>query len=88
VTRRVLPAFQRDVVCLLFGAAWGTWTVYSEGPWQTLVISAALMMGPGFVKLWLSGPGTRASLLSPPPDSPALPPSESSGPSSTSAAEA
>lgn len=56
--RRVLPPLQRDIVFLILGGVWGTYTVYTAGPWPLMLISAATMLGPGFLRLWLSGPGT------------------------------
>jgi hypothetical protein len=80
--RRVLPPLGRDIFFLVLGGTWGTWTAYTEGPWPIMLISAATMMGPGFLRLWLSGPGTGAR-LSLPPEEPSEPqPSLSSGPSS------
>lgn len=76
MTRRDLPPLRRDLAFLLLGGAWGTWTVLTAGPWPIMLISAATMLGPGFVRLWLLGPGTPASLGSPPPEPP--PPSSSS----------
>ena len=77
MTRRALPALQRDVFFLILGGAWGTWTIYKAGPWPLMLISAAVMLGPGFLRLWLSGPGTRVSLQSRPPE-PLEPPGSSS----------
>lgn len=54
------------------------------GPWQLMLISAAVMLGPGFLRLWLSRPGIADSLLSQPQEPSALPSSESPGSSSTS----
>lgn len=75
------PPLQRDVLFLLLGGGWGTYTVVTEGPWPLMLISAATMLGPGFLRLWLSGPGIRDSLQSPPQELPALPDSPSPGPS-------
>jgi hypothetical protein len=79
VSRRVLPPFQRDIFFLALGGAWGTWTVYTAGPWPLMLISAATMLGPGFLRLWLSGPGTRGSLPSQRPEPPEPPDSSSPG---------
>jgi hypothetical protein len=65
VSKRTLPALQRDAFFLILGGMWGSWTVYTAGPWPLMLISAAVMLGPGFLRLWLSGPGTRVSLPSP-----------------------
>lgn len=77
MSRRALPALQRDIFCLALGGLWGSWTVYTAGPWPLMLISAATMMGPGFLRLWLSGPGTRVNLPSqqvePSPEQPSLP---------------
>ena len=81
MSRRVLPPFQRDIFFLGLGGAWGTWTVYTAGPWPLMLISAATMLGPGFLRLWLSAPGTRGSLSSQPPEPPPPPLSSSPGPS-------
>jgi len=64
VSRRALPPFQRDIFFLALGGAWGTWTVYTAGPWPLMLISSATMLGPGFLRLWLSRPGIEASLSS------------------------
>lgn len=58
MSKRVLPPLQRDLFFLVLGGGWGTWTVYTAGPWPLMLISAATMLGPGFLRLWLSGPGT------------------------------
>jgi len=60
------PPLQRDVLFLLLGGAWGSYTVYTEGPWPLMLISAATMLGPGFLRLWLSRPGIADSLSSGP----------------------
>lgn len=57
MTRRV-PPLRRDLVFLVLGGAWGTWTVITAGPWPLMLISAATMLGPGFLRLWLSDPST------------------------------
>lgn len=64
MSRRVLPPFQRDIFFLALGGAWGTWTVYTAGPWPLMLISSATMLGPGFLRLWLSRPGIAGSLSS------------------------
>jgi hypothetical protein len=66
VTRRALPPLQRDVVFLLLGGAWGSYIVFTAGPWPLMLISSATMLGPGFLRLWLSRPGIADSLSSPP----------------------
>jgi hypothetical protein len=77
--RRVLPPLQRDLFFLVLGGAWGTYTVYTAGPWPLMLISAATMLGPGFLRLWLSGPGTGARLPLPRSAPEELEPSSSSG---------
>lgn len=67
---------------LLLGGVWGSWTVLTAGPWPLMLISAATMLGPGFLRLWLSGPGTRGSLPSPPLGPPEQQPSSLPGPPS------
>jgi hypothetical protein len=64
VTRRALPPLQRDIFFLVLGGAWGSWTVFTAGPWPLMLISSATMLGPGFLRLWLSRPGIAASLSS------------------------
>jgi hypothetical protein len=66
VTRRALPPLQRDVLFLILGGGWGTWIIYKSGPWPLMLISSATMLGPGFLRLWLSRPGIAGSLSSPP----------------------
>jgi hypothetical protein len=70
-------------VFLILGGFWGTFTVLTAGPWPLMLISAATMMGPGFLRLWLSGPATGANFSSPPPEP--LPPSSSPSPGPTPA---
>lgn len=79
--RRVLPPLGRDALFLILGGAWGSYTVITAGPWPLMLISAATMMGPGFLRLWLSGPGTPVSLQSPPPGPPEQSDSSLLGPS-------
>lgn len=67
-TRRALPPLQRDIFFLVLGGVWGTYTVYTAGPWPLMLISAATMLGPGFLRVWLSERGM--------PDSLGLPDSE------------
>jgi hypothetical protein len=81
VTRRALPPLGRDVFFLILGGSWGTFTVVTAGPWPLMLISAATMLGPGFLRLWLSGPGTVPSPGLPPPGPPEPPVSSSPGPS-------
>lgn len=66
MTRRALPPLQRDIFFLLLGGGWGTYIVVTAGPWPLMLISSATMLGPGFLRLWLSRPGIAASLSSPP----------------------
>ena len=88
MTRRALPPLQRDIFFLALGGAWGTYIVYTAGPWPLMLISSATMLGPGFLRLWLSRPGIAASLSSPPSalaelspsSSPTLPTAEGSDP--------
>ena len=81
MTRREMPPLRRDLFFLVTGAVWGTWTVLTAGPWPLMLISAATMLGPGFLRLWLSGPATGQVAGSPPPGppepSPSLPPGSS-----------
>lgn len=81
MTRRELPPLRRDIVFLIVGGAWGTYTVMTAGPWPLMLISAATMLGPGFLRLWLSGPGTASSPGLPPPGPPEPPVSPLPGPS-------
>lgn len=55
---------------LAIGGVWGTYTVVTAGPWPLMLISAATMLGPGFLRLWLSGPGTGPNPGSLPPGPP------------------
>lgn len=80
MTRGQLPPLRRDLFFLLLGGAWGTWTVLTAGPWPLMLISAATMLGPGFLRLWLSGPGTQAISGSPPSEPPGPSLSSSSTP--------
>lgn len=66
MTRRALPPLQRDILFLALGGAWGTYTIYTAGPWPLMLISSATMLGPGFLRLWLSRPGIEDSLSSGP----------------------
>ena len=81
MTRRALPPLQRDIFFLALGGSWGTYIVYTAGPWPLMLISSATMLGPGFLRLWLSRPGIAASLSSGPSEPPALSGSSSPGPS-------
>lgn len=81
MTRRALPPLQRDVFFLLLGGGWGTYIVYTAGPWPLMLISSATMLGPGFLRLWLSRPGIAGSLSSGQSEPPAL--SGSSSPTSS-----
>lgn len=88
MTRRELPPLRRDLFFLLLGGSWGTWTVVTAGPWPLMLISAATMLGPGFLRLWLSAPGTAARLQLPPPEQPEQQPSSLPGqPTAGSGAE-
>lgn len=58
MTRRAPLPLRRDIVFLVLGGAWGTFTVVTAGPWPLMLISVATMLGPGFIRLWLSEPGT------------------------------
>lgn len=64
MTRRALPPLQRDVLFLALGGAWGTYIVFTAGPWPLMLISSATMLGPGFLRLWLSRPDIAGSLSS------------------------
>lgn len=87
MSRRALPPLKRDVLFLVLGAGWGTFIIYTSGPWPLMLISAATMLGPGFLRLWLSGPATRGSLPSPPPEPPEPPQLSLPGQSEPSGAE-
>lgn len=80
-TRTPFP-LRRDALFLFLGAAWGTVTILREGPWPLMLISAGTMLGPGFLRLWLSGTATAGK----PPSLPAAPqePPSSSSPTSYS----
>lgn len=82
MTRRALPPFQRDLFFLLIGGGWGTYTVITAGPWPLMLISAATMLGPGFMRLWLLRPGTALN-----PGSQSEAPSELSASSSSGSSE-
>ncbi len=88
MSRRVVPPLQRDVVFLVVGGLWGTFIVLTAGPWPLMLISAGTMLGPGFMRLWLSGPGTQGSRGSLEQEPPGPPPLSLPGSSSTSEAEA
>jgi hypothetical protein len=82
VSGRRIPPLGRDALFLVAGLGWGTYTIVTKGPWPLMLISAATMLGPGFLRLWLSGPGTRDS---PQSGTPVLPgPQPSSLPGSSS----
>lgn len=81
MSRRARLPLQRDLFFLLLGGGWGTYTVATAGPWPLMLISAATMLGPGFLRLWLSGPGTGLSPGSPPEVPPGPPVSSLPGPS-------
>lgn len=80
MVRKVLLPLRRDMFFLVLGGLWGTWTVITAGPWPLMLISAATMLGPGFLRLWLSGPGTERNHGSRRPELPELPRSPSCGP--------
>jgi hypothetical protein len=77
VTTRALPPLQRDIFFLALGGVWGSYIVYTAGPWPLMLISSATMLGPGFLRLWLSRPGIAASLSSGPSGPGELSPSSS-----------
>jgi hypothetical protein len=81
VTRRALPPLQRDVLFLALGGVWGSYIVFTSGPWPLMLVSSATMLGPGFLRLWLSRPDIAGSLSSPPSApgelSPSSPPTSS-----------
>jgi hypothetical protein len=79
VTSQERQPLRRDLFFLVLGGAWGTWTVITAGPWPLMLISAATMLGPGFLRLWLSAPGTRGNPGLPPPEPPGPLPSSSAG---------
>ena len=90
MSRRALPPLHRDVLFLALGGAWGSYIVFTAGPWPLMLISSATMLGPGFLRLWLSRPGIADSLSSGPsgpgellpsssPTSPALDPGAEPG---------
>lgn len=64
----------RDLTCLLAGLAGFGHSVWTGGGWPPLLVSAALMAGPGVVQLWLAGrtPGGGLSSVPALPD-PSLP---------------
>jgi hypothetical protein len=70
----------RDLICLVAGAAGFGHSVLTGAGWPPLLVSAALMAGPGAVQLWLAGRTPGAGLSSVPASPvPALPsPSPSS----------
>lgn len=84
MTNRPLHPLQRDLFFLVMGGGWGTYTVLTAGPWPLMLISSATMLGPGFLRLWLSGPGTGLRPGLPPQGSSEPPSSSPSGPSNPS----
>jgi hypothetical protein len=72
----------RDLICLAAGAAGFGHSVVTGAGWPPLLVSAALMSGPGVVQLWLAGRTPGGGLSSPPvPPEPSPPsPSLSSAP--------
>lgn len=75
----------RDLICLAAGAAGFGHSVWAGSGWPPLLVSAALMAGPGAVQLWLAGrtPGGGLSsspeLPGPPQPSPSPSPAPSAG---------
>lgn len=76
----------RDVTCLTAGALGFAYSVATGADWPPLLVSAALMAGPGVLRLVLAGhiPGGG---LSSPPASPEPPPPSSSPSPAPSAGE-
>lgn len=70
----------RDLTCLSIGAAGFVWSLATGADWKALVMSAALMAGPGVLQLVLAGftPGGALSQVSASPE----PPPPSGSPSS------
>lgn len=73
----------RDLITLALGAAGFTHSVLTAAGWPPLLVSAALMAGPGVVQLWLLGrtQGAASSSLLASPDPPPPPSLPSSVPS-------
>lgn len=73
----------RDLTCLALGGAGFAHSVITGGGWPPLLVSAALMAGPGVVQLWLAGrtPGGGLSSVPDPSVLPPLSPSPSPAPS-------
>ncbi|MFI6160402.1 hypothetical protein ACIA59_10680 [Micromonospora haikouensis] len=75
----------RDITCLAVGAAGFGHSVVTGAGWPPLLVSAALMAGPGVLQLWLAGhtPGGGLSSVpaspEPPPPSPLPSPAPSGG---------
>lgn len=66
----------RDLICLLAGVGGFAHSVWTGGGWPPLLVSAALMAGPGAVQLWLAGrtpAGGLSSVPVPPEPSPPSP---------------
>ncbi|MEQ4301601.1 hypothetical protein ABNF97_09440 [Plantactinospora sp. B6F1] len=73
----------RDLTSLALGAVGFAYSVWTGADWPPLLVSAALLAGPGVVQLWLAGrtPGGGLSSVPALPE-PSLPsPSPSSAPS-------
>ncbi|WP_320069596.1 hypothetical protein [Micromonospora sp. RTGN7] len=83
--QRVPVPWLRDIVFLVLGGAGFGYSVVTGAGWPPLLVSAALMAGPGVVQLWLAGhtPGGGLSSVpaspEPPPPSPSLPSAPSAG---------
>lgn len=69
----------RDLISLVLGAAGFGHSVLTGAGWPPLLVSAALMAGPGAVQLWLAGrtPGAGLSSVPASPEPPPLSPSPS-----------
>jgi hypothetical protein len=74
----------RDIITLALGGAGFAYSVWTgTGGWPPLLVSAALMAGPGVLRLWLAGHTPDSGLSAGPasPELPSLSPSPSSAPS-------
>lgn len=67
----------RDLICLTAGVGGFAHSVWSGAGWPPLLVSAALMAGPGAVQLWLAGRTPGGGLSSPPGAPEPSPPSPS-----------
>ncbi|WP_091654741.1 hypothetical protein [Micromonospora pallida] len=63
----------RDITCLVAGVAGFAHSLVTGAGWPPLLVSAALMAGPGVLRLWLAG-YTQGTGLSSAPGSPEPPP--------------